>query len=263
MHPVKFRDPFDPTSQPLYTVVLIPARFDSTRLPGKPLADIAGSPMIEHVYRHAAAANGVDAVAVATDDKRIVAAVAAFGGVARLTKTSHQSGTDRIAELASEIPCEIVINLQADEPTTEPETISNLAQEISKDPAIKMATVRRPITDQSDYANPNVVKVVINCNGDALYFSRSPIPFASNAAHSATVFQHVGLYAYRRSFLLNYANLKPSPLELAESLEQLRALENGVRIKTIETSAESIGVDTPENLEQARQILSLDSKVET
>lgn len=263
MHPVKFRDPFAPTSQPLYTVVLIPARFDSTRLPGKPLADIAGSPMIEHVYRRAAAAEGIDAVAVATDDKRIVAAVTAFGGVARLTKASHQSGTDRIAELAAEIPCEIVINLQADEPTTEPETITNLAQEISKDSTIEMATVRCPITDQSDYANPNVVKVVINCNGDALYFSRSPIPFTSNVARSTTVFQHIGLYAYRRSFLLNYASLRPSPLELAESLEQLRALENGVRIKTIETSAESIGVDTPENLEQARQLLSLDSRVET
>ena len=151
MHPIKFRDPFTPTSQPLYTVVLIPARFDSTRLPGKPLADIAGSPMIEHVYRRAAAAEGVDAVAVATDDKRIVAAVAAFGGVARLTKASHQSGTDRIAELAAEIPCEIVINLQADEPTTQPETITNLAQEILKDSTIEMATVRCPITDQSDY----------------------------------------------------------------------------------------------------------------
>ena len=263
MHPVKFRDPFAPTSQPLYTVVLIPARFDSTRLPGKPLADIAGSPMIEHVYRRAAAAEGIDAVVVATDDKRIVAAVTAFGGVARLTKASHQSGTDRIAELAAEIPCEIVINLQADEPTTEPQTITNLAQEISKDSAIEMATVRCPITDQSDYANPNVVKVVINCNGDALYFSRSPIPFTSNVARSTTVFQHIGLYAYRRSFLLNYASLRPSPLELAESLEQLRALENGVRIKTIETRTKSIGVDTPENLEQARQLLSLDSRVKT
>jgi len=263
VHPVKFRDPFAPTSQPLYTVVLIPARFDSTRLPGKPLADIAGSPMIEHVYRRAAAAEGIDAVVVATDDKRIVAAVTAFGGVARLTKASHQSGTDRIAELAAEIPCEIVINLQADEPTTEPQTITNLAQEISKDSAIEMATVRCPITDQSDYANPNVVKVVINCNGDALYFSRSPIPFTSNVARSTTVFQHIGLYAYRRSFLLNYASLRPSPLELAESLEQLRALENGVRIKTIETRTKSIGVDTPENLEQARQLLSLDSRVKT
>lgn len=252
MHPVGFRNPFDRTAQTPHIVALIPARFESTRFPGKALADIAGRPMIEHVYRRAAAAPSVDAVAVATDDARIAAAVERFGGIARMTRRSHRSGTDRLAEVAEDLACDIVVNVQGDEPLIAPEMIEEAVEPFAGDPALMMATLRRRITDEADYTDPNVVKVVVDGDGNALYFSRAAIPFFRDAAAPQSAWKHVGLYAYRRAFLLAYARLQPTPLEVAESLEQLRALEHGFRIRTIETRYDSIGVDTPEDLERVR-----------
>jgi 3-deoxy-manno-octulosonate cytidylyltransferase (CMP-KDO synthetase) len=227
-------------------------------LPGKPLADVGGRPMIEHVYRRAAAAPSVNAVVVATDDPRIAAAVEGFGGIARLTRSSHPSGTDRLAEVAEDLPCEIVVNVQGDEPLIEPEMIEEVVEPLDRDPALQMSTLRRAISDHADYTNPNVVKVVVDRDGNALYFSRAPIPHARGGA--MTPYAHVGVYAYRRSFLLAYARLQPTPLELAESLEQLRALEHGFRIRTIETRYESIGVDTPEDLERVRRLVTTEAR---
>jgi 3-deoxy-manno-octulosonate cytidylyltransferase (CMP-KDO synthetase) len=225
-------------------------------LPGKPLADVGGRPMIEHVYRRTAAAPSVDAVVVATDDARIAAAVEGFGGIARLTRSSHLSGTDRLAEVAEDLSCEVVVNVQGDEPLIEPEMIEEALEPLSSDASLHMSTLRRAISDHADYLNPNVVKVVVDRDGNALYFSRAPIPHARGGA--MTAYAHVGLYAYRRSFLLAYARLRPTPLELAESLEQLRALEHGFRIRTVETRYDSIGVDTPEDLERVRRLITAD-----
>jgi 3-deoxy-manno-octulosonate cytidylyltransferase (CMP-KDO synthetase) len=209
--------------------------------------------MIEHVYRRAAAAPSVDAVVVATDDDRIAAAVEGFGGIVRMTRTSHPSGTDRLAEVAESLTCEIVVNVQGDEPLIEPAMIEEVIQPLEADPSLPMATLRRVITDHADYRNPNLVKVVIDRQGHALYFSRSPIPHARGGA--ITAYGHIGLYAYRRSFLLAFARLQPTALELTESLEQLRALEHGYRIRTVETRYDSIGVDTPEDLERVRRLI--------
>ena len=248
MPPGTFPNPFVRTSLSPRIVAVIPARFESTRLPGKPLALIGGQPMIEHVYRRAAAARGVDAVVVATDDDRIAAAVERFGGIVRLTQAAHRTGTDRIAEVARELDCEIIVNVQGDEPLIEPEMIAEVIEPLAVSNIVQMATARRAITDAADYTNPHVVKVVVDRLGDALYFSRAPIPSRGPA------FKHVGLYGYRREFLLTFAALPQTPLELAESLEQLRALEHGLRIRTIETRYDSIGVDTPEDLERVRRL---------
>ena len=214
--------------------------------------------MIEHVYRRAAAAASVDAVVVATDDPRIVAAVERFGGIARLTRSSHPSGTDRLAEVAADLSCDIVVNVQGDEPLIAADMIEQVIEPLRSDTTLDMATLRRPIVDHADYVNPNVVKVVVDRHGNALYFSRSPIPHARGGA--LTAYAHVGLYAYRRAFLLAYARLQPTPLELMESLEQLRALEHGFRIRTIETRHESIGVDTPEDLERVRRLVTAEAR---
>jgi 3-deoxy-manno-octulosonate cytidylyltransferase (CMP-KDO synthetase) len=258
VHPETFRDPFERTSKPLFSVAIIPARYDSTRLPGKALADIAGRPMIEHVYRAVAQADGLDAVLVATDDERIASAVTRFGGTVRMTSSSHQTGTDRVAEAASALTCELVVNVQGDEPLIDPRTISQVVAPFSSDPALQMTTLRRVITDPADYANPAVVKVVTDRAGCALYFSRSPIPAYVGTGASPPAYRHVGLYAYRRSFLIKLAALPQTPLEKAESLEQLRALEHGFRIFAPETLFDSVGVDTPEDLERVRRRLQPD-----
>ena len=223
--------------------------------------------MIEHVYRRAAEARGVDAVVVATDDERIAAAVERFGGVVRMTRPTHPSGTDRVAEVARELPCEIVVNVQGDLPLLDPGMIEQLIEPLRRDPAVRMSTVCRRIEDPADYMSPHVVKVVRDHRGDALYFSRAPIPHLRDggsapagsartriALHTSAhpVFRHIGLYGYRREFLLEFAALPPSSLEIAESLEQLRALEYGTRIRTVETEYASIEVDTPEDLERVR-----------
>jgi 3-deoxy-manno-octulosonate cytidylyltransferase (CMP-KDO synthetase) len=255
VHPVGFPDPFDSTLPPPQIVAVIPARYDAARLPGKPLADIGGRPMIEHVYQRAAAARGVDAVVVATDDERIAAAVRAFGGIAAMTNPAHRTGTDRIAEVAAGLPCEIVVNLQGDEPLIEAETIEAVIAPLMADPMLEMSTVCVAISDRSDYDNPNVVKVVKDRMGRALYFSRAPIPDMRGGPPEGSPYKHIGLYGYRRTFLLKFATLAQTPLERTESLEQLRALEHGYRIQTVETRYDSIGVDTPEDLERVRRQL--------
>ena len=256
--PVAFRNPFERTSQPLHIVVVIPARYHSSRFPGKPLVDIAGRSMIEHVYARAAAAPGVDAVVVATDDARIAQAVEQFGGLVRMTRPTHRTGLDRIAEVAADLECDIVVNVQGDEPLLEPRMIAEVVEPLDRDATVQMSTLRRRIGDPADQSDPNVVKVVVDLKGDALYFSRSPVPFVRDAGQP--LFKHVGLYAYRRAFVRALAALPQTPLEIAESLEQLRALEHGFRIRAAETHGDSIGVDTPDDLERVRRLMTVGTR---
>lgn len=256
--PVTFRSPFERTSSPLHIVAIIPARYDSTRFPGKPLAEIAGRPMIEHVYGRAATAPGVDAVIVATDDQRIVVAVERFGGMARMTSSAHRTGLDRIAEIAEDLECDIIVNVQGDEPLIEPRTIAEVVTPFASDPALQMSTLRRRIDDEADIHNPDVVKVVVDLADNALYFSRSPIPCLRHG--QGALFKHIGLYAYRRPFVRELASRPQTPLEIAESLEQLRALEHGFRIRAVETQYDSIGVDNPGDLERVRRQLTAGSR---
>ena len=206
--------------------------------------------MVEHVYRRASVAAGVDAVVVATDDARIASAVEEFGGVARMTQPGHLTGTDRIAEVARDLHCEIIVNVQGDLPLIEPAMIAEAISPLVADLSVQMSTLRQVITDETDYDNPNVVKVVVDRKGDALYFSRSRIPYHRE---SGACFKHIGLYGYRRDFLLTFAALAQTPLERTESLEQLRALEHGHRIRAVETRFDSIEVDTQEDLERVRR----------
>jgi 3-deoxy-manno-octulosonate cytidylyltransferase (CMP-KDO synthetase) len=231
--------------------IVIPARYDSTRFPGKALADIGGLPMIVHVMRSAAAARGVSSVIVATDDQRIRDAVERFDGTAVLTRSDHRSGTDRVAEVAASLDAELIVNLQGDEPLVPPGMIEEVIAPLQT--GARMSTLRRLITDRAELTNPNVVKVVVDGHDDALYFSRFPIPFVRDG-ESGVAHKHIGIYGYRRDFLLEFAALPPTPLELAESLEQLRALEHGIRIRTPRTVHDSIGVDTPEDLERVRRL---------
>ena len=278
MHPVTLGDSAERTSQRPRVVAIIPARYQSTRFPGKPLAEIAGRPMIEHVWRRVIAVPQIDIVIVATDDARIASTVERFGGVARMTRSTHRTGTDRVAEVAADLECDIILNVQGDLPAIEPDMIGQVVVPFENDAVVQMTTVRQPITDGADYVNPNVVKVVVDRHGDALYFSRSPVPFvrdggtmpvvagavghASNdlpyigAAVSPPFYRHIGLYAYRRASLLLLAALSQSPLEIAESLEQLRALEYGLRIRTVETQHNSIEVDTLQDMERVQRHLN-------
>lgn len=217
--------------------------------------------MIEHVYRRASEARSVSSVIVATDDERIYRAVLAFGGTARMTSARHPSGTDRLAEVAADLACEIVVNVQGDEPLIEPETIDQAVAPLRDDPLLEMSTLRRRIEAREEIQNPHLTKVVVDREGYALYFSRAPIPYVREGAAAAPAWAHIGLYVYRRTCLLRLAGLPPSPLERSEALEQLRALENGIRIKAIETSHESIGVDTPEDLERVRRLIPAASEV--
>ena len=226
---------------------IIPARYASTRLPGKPLRDIAGKPMIVRVYERATGAQRVHEVVVATDDERIRAAVEEHGGNAVMTRADHATGTDRLAEVAAQRPdCDLIINVQGDEPLIDPAVIDALVAPFEHDTELMMATAKTEITDAAEMENPNNVKVVADRTGNALYFSRARIPYARNAG--AKVYKHIGIYAYRRDFLLAYAKMAQTVLECSESLEQLRALENGYRIRVVETDAVFIGVDTEEDL---------------
>jgi 3-deoxy-manno-octulosonate cytidylyltransferase (CMP-KDO synthetase) len=238
------------------TTVVIPARYHSTRLPGKALADIGGRPMIEHVYRRASDARSVAAVIVATDDDRIANVVRAFGGDVRMTSASHRTGTDRLAEVAQALECDLIVNVQGDEPLIEPSMIDEAVAPFAAEPELRMSTLRRRIDDPADFRNPNVTKVVVDRHGYALYFSRAPIPYAREDSPAATAWRHVGLYVYRRECLLMLASLAPTVLEQSEALEQLRALEHGIRIKAIETQYDSIGVDTPDDLERVRKLVA-------
>ena len=227
---------------------VIPARYASTRLPGKPLSMIAGKPMIQHVYERACQAQLPNEVVVATDNKLVEKAVLDFGGKAVMTSPDHPSGTDRLAEVALMYPdVDVIVNVQGDEPMIPPEVIDRLAEAFNGDADLNMATMK-VVMDEEDYENPAAVKVVTDQQGYALYFSRSLMPYPRNKPEGFKVFKHVGIYAYRRNFLLKYAALAPTPLEKAESLEQLRALENGYKIKVLESDFQGIGVDTPEDL---------------
>jgi 3-deoxy-manno-octulosonate cytidylyltransferase (CMP-KDO synthetase) len=237
-------------------VAVIPSRYQSTRLPGKPLALIAGRPMVEHVYRRAVEAARIDAVVVATDDARVADAVAAFGGTAVMTRADHATGTDRLAEVARALDSEIILNVQGDEPLMTAGAIDAVAGLLLSRPNDQMATLRKRTEDAADMDNPSVVKLVVDAQGYALYFTRSRIPFVRPGHPTPLFWKHLGLYAYRRPFLATLAGLSPTPLEQAEGLEQLRALEHGYRISTAETSADTIGVDTPEDLERVRQIVA-------
>jgi 3-deoxy-manno-octulosonate cytidylyltransferase (CMP-KDO synthetase) len=244
-------------------LAVIPARFHSTRLPGKILADIAGKPMIEHVYRRVVAAARVHAVLVATDDERIAAAVRGFGGAALMTRTDHVSGTDRIAEVVSQLPCRAVVNIQGDEPLIEPATIDAAIAPLLADSSVEMSTLSRPFQSLEEFKSPHVVKVVTSLSGDALYFSRAPIPASAPSAARessppAVARAHVGLYVYRRETLLKLASTPAAALELEESLEQLRALALGIRIRVVETEHISAGVDTAEDLERVRCAVARD-----
>lgn len=233
-------------------VCIIPARYASSRLPGKPLLDIAGKPMIQHVVERVRQAHRPSRILVATDDARIFDAVQSFGGEARMTSAEHATGTDRLAEVAAALPdADLILNVQGDEPLIPPQAIDALADAFADRPDLQMATLMTPM-EEAEYENTAAVKVVVSLDGHALYFSRSLIPFPRNREPAWRCFKHIGVYAYRRDFLLHYASLPPSPLESAESLEQLRALEHGYRIRVIETPFRSIGVDTPEDLERVR-----------
>ena len=236
-------------------VGIIPARYHSTRLEGKPLVDILGKPMIQHVYEKARRSTMLEDLIVATDDERIRAEVEGFGGKAVLTSANHSTGTDRVAEAAFSLDAEIVVNIQGDEPFIEPGMIDEIVAPLLEDPQLPMCTSMHKVTDPEDFSNPNVVKVVRNLSGDALYFSRSLIPYP-RYAEGHRVFEHIGVYAFRKEFLLSYAKLKPTPLERFEALEQLRALEHGYRLRVVETRQNyiALSVDTPADLERARAL---------
>ena len=241
---------------PATAVAVIPARFSSTRLPGKPLADIHGRPMIEHVYRRASEARTVTRVIVATDDLRVFEAVRAFGGEVVMTSPDHRTGSERVAEVAARLTDALIVNVQGDEPTLAPAMIDDAVQACVDDPTLVMSTVRYRISDPAEIASPAVVKVVTDLRGRALYFTRAAVPFLRDPGTPVTWYKHVGLYVYRREFLLAFAALPPTPLESSESLEQLRALEHGYAIMTVESRHEALGVDTPDDLERVRRLLA-------
>jgi 3-deoxy-manno-octulosonate cytidylyltransferase (CMP-KDO synthetase) len=234
---------------------VIPARFASSRFPGKPLVSLAGKPMIQHVWERASRSRYLRSITIATDDRRIEAAARAFGASVTMTRPDHVSGTDRAAEAASITDASIIVNIQGDEPLIAPEAIDAAILSLLDDPGVEMATLKKRITAPEEIRSPNVVKVVTDPQGYALYFSRSPIPYDREGG--AVYWKHIGLYVYRRGLLLNYSSLRRGPLEMAEHLEQLRALENGVPIRVAETDHETFGVDTPEDLEKVQALFEV------
>ena len=244
-------------------LVVIPARYASVRFPGKPLARLQGKPVIQHVYEQAARA-GVEAV-VATDDPRIAQAVEGFGGSAVMTSAAARSGTERVAEVARARRAPVIINIQGDEPLVRPDMIQPLATFLERHPAVPMASLMTRLERPEDLASPNVVKVVVDQDGYALYFSRAPIPFertdgAGARARGPAAWKHLGIYGYQRHFLLRFPQLAPTPLEQREQLEQLRALEHGYKIKMLETAHDTVGVDTPEDLERVERMLAASAR---
>lgn len=235
-----------------FVLGIIPARWASTRFPGKPLHLIAGKPLVQHVWERCQECSSLDSIIVATDDERIADTCRGFGAKVAMTAAEHPTGTDRIAEAAEAVPqATHIINIQGDEPLIEPALIDQLAAALLADDGLDMATAANAFDSQELQNDPNVVKCVLRHNGDALYFSRSPLPFQRSASPQLTCYRHKGIYAYRKEFLQQFIQWEPSPLELAESLEQLRALENNARIKVIITDDTSGGVDT---LEQAQEL---------
>ena len=251
------------------TLGVIPARFGAQRFPGKPLAMIAGKPLVQRVYEQAAQASRLDKLIVATEDTRILEAVESFGGDAMLTSPECATGTDRVAEVARSYDCELVLNIQGDEPLLRPEMIDQLVGGMQLDPKCVMGTLARKLESAANLDNPNVVKVALAQNGIALYFSRSRVPFVRDARTGdaadwlklAKFYKHLGIYAFRREFLFKFVQLPQSELERTEKLEQLRALENGFSIKVWITPHDSIGVDRPEDIELLEEILRQQSPV--
>ena len=237
----------------MHIACIIPARYGSTRLPGKPLAMIGDKPMIQHVYEQVSKAMEIEQVIVATDDQRVYDAVVAFGGQAMMTRPDHLTGTDRLAEVAAtHTEIDVIINVQGDEPLIDANVIDALAREFKEDSSLQMGTVGCPLLEE-EYNEPSAVKVIVNRLGNAMYFSRSLIPYPRNAFVQPPL-KHVGMYGYQRQFLLDYAKMEPTPAELTESLEQLRALENGYTIRVITTDQRFVGVDTPEDLDRVNEI---------
>jgi 3-deoxy-manno-octulosonate cytidylyltransferase (CMP-KDO synthetase) len=236
-------------------IAVVPARYGSSRLPAKALAEIAGVPMVVRVWQQASKAKSLARVIVATDDERIAAPVREAGGEAMLTSPAHQSGTDRIAEVASKVVADIYLGVQGDQPFIAPEDLDALADAMRSDATIEMATLATPIADQVEWADPNKVKVVCEANGNALYFSRSPIPYAREGGMPKRALRHIGVYAYRRDFLMKFAAFDVGVLESIEKLEQLRALEHGYRIKVVKSVAPSMEVDTADDLARAREVV--------
>jgi 3-deoxy-manno-octulosonate cytidylyltransferase (CMP-KDO synthetase) len=229
-------------------VGIIPARWGSTRFPGKALHEIAGKPLLRHVWERCRRAKKLDRLIIATDDFRIGQAAFDWGAEVAMTSAKHASGTDRIAEVAAKMKAFAhIINIQGDEPLIDPKLIDRLVRELQRDRKLEMITAAHPFDDPSDAESSHQVKVVLNQAGDALYFSRATIPFVRDPSTRRQYFRHQGIYGYRRELLLRFVHWKTSPLEYAESLEQLRALENGVRIRVVMTGSGSPGVDTPED----------------
>lgn len=249
---------------------VIPARHGSTRFEGKPLADILGKPMIQYVYERVHQSKLIDEVIVATDDQRISEAVKSFGGKAIMTSTTHSTGTDRVAEVAKKLKSEIIVNVQGDEPLIKGNIIDKAIHPLLTDESLQMATLMTRIDEVRDWLNPHIVKVVVDQKNFALYFSRSPIPFprdlnigrleshpfGTNRPLPKRIFKHIGVYVFRRKFLLHFSKMKPTPLEKLEKLEQLRALENGYPVKITLVDYEPICVDTPEDLQKVTAYLS-------
>lgn len=233
---------------------VIPARYASTRFEGKALADILGKPMIQRVYERAINAKTVNELVVATDDQRIFDTVKNFGGKVIMT-SQHPTGTDRIAEVARNSDADIIVNIQGDEPLIEPAMIDEAVQPLLDDASVDLSTLVHRINSEEEYRNPNVVKVAVTRSGFAMYFSRSPIPYVKSNAGNIPIYRHVGLYVYRRYALLDFAQKPPAPFETSEGLEQLRFLENGYRMKVVETKYSSIGVDTPDDLEKVKKLM--------
>jgi 3-deoxy-manno-octulosonate cytidylyltransferase (CMP-KDO synthetase) len=238
-------------------VGIIPARFQSSRLAGKPLTDILGRPMIQHVYERARRASNLDDVLVATDDERIHRAATGFGGAVLMTSPDHRSGTDRVAEAAAALDADVVVNIQGDEPMLDPLMIEEIVAPFRAGTSAGLVTLKKEVFHDSEFADPGVVKVVTDPRGMALYFSRSLIPYPRHRTSAFRVFEHVGIYAYARECLLRLAALPVSPLEEIESLEQLRAMENGIPILVVETRSrvQTISVDTEADLERVREAM--------
>ncbi|UCH12624.1 MAG: 3-deoxy-manno-octulosonate cytidylyltransferase [Candidatus Omnitrophota bacterium] len=250
-------------------VGIIPARYKATRFKGKVLAPLCGKPVIQHVWEKAKGAHNLDDLIIAADDNRIIKGVESFGGKATLTSKQHLSGTDRLKEIANPLDVDVVVNIQADEPLIRPAMIDELVRALFEDRDIVMATLMKKIDNPEDINNPNVVKVIVDKDNFALYFSRTAIPFCEKGTapfspqiekeqekRRCQFFKHIGLYSYTKDFLFTFANLPPSSLERAEGLEQLRALENGYKIKVLETAYDTVGIDTPEDLTKAEEMLS-------
>jgi len=238
-------------------IVVIPARYGSTRLPGKPLVTLAGKPMIQRVYERAKMARSVNQVIVATDDARIVEAVEKFGGQARMTRTDHRTGTERVAEVAAHIEGDVFVNVQGDEPLLDPQAIDTAVGALLEEPVAAISTVATAIKTPADIMDPNVVKTVLDFDGNALYFSRAPIPWVRDTGSKIQVrhWKHLGLYVFQRDALLEYPTLPQGELERIEQLEQLRWMENGWKIRVAEVEHDAVSVDVPEDVTRVEKLL--------